>query len=86
MTCLNDGDPCASEADLRAALAACGCDECAIERCVACVRVGRFDDGTWLIARERRARLDELHAAQRRVDRLDYVMRALERRRAEEEA
>ena len=63
----------------------CGCDERAIERCGACVRAGRIDDGTRLLARERRARLDDLHVAQRRVDRLDYVMRALERRKAEEE-
>ena len=70
MTRLNDGDPCVCEDDLRAALAVCGCDERAIERCVACVRAGRLDD---------------LHVAQRRVDRLDYVMRALERRKAEEE-
>ena len=86
MTRLNDGDPCVCEDDLRAVLAACGCDERAIERCAACARAGRFDDGERLLARERRARLDELHAAQRKVDRLDYVMRALERRRAEEEA
>lgn len=85
MTRLNDGDPCVCEDDLRAALAACGCDERAIERCAACVRAGRIDDGTRLLARERRARLDDLHVAQRRVDRLDYVMRALERRKAEEE-
>ena len=71
MTRLNDGDPCVCEDDLRAALAACGCDERAIERCAACVRAGRIDD---------------LHVAQQRVDRLDYVMRALERRKAEEEA
>ncbi len=86
MTRLNDGDPCVCEDDLRAALAACGCDERAIERCAACVRAGRIDDGARLIARERRARLDDLHVAQQRVDRLDYVMRALERRKAEEEA
>ena len=79
MTRLNDGDPCVCEDDLRAALAVCGCDERAIERCVACVRAGRIDDGARLIAR------DDLHVAQRRVDRLDYVMRALERRKAEEE-
>ena len=86
MTRLNDGDPCVCEDDLRAALAACGCDERAIERCAACVRAGRIDDGARLIARERRARLDDLHVAQQRVDRLDYVMRALEQRKAEEEA
>ena len=86
MTRLNDGDPCVCEDDLRAALAACGCDERAIERCAACVRAGRIDDGARLIARERRARLDDLHVAQQRVDRLDYGMRALERRKAEEEA
>lgn len=86
MTRLNDGDPCASDADLRAALATCGCDERTIERCLACVRGVRFDEAARLLGCERRARLDDLHAAQRRVDRLDYVMRALERRKAKEEA
>lgn len=85
MTRLNDGDPCASDADLRSVLAECGCDAEVVERCVACARAGRYGDEARLLARERRTRLDDLHAAQRRVDRLDYVMRALERKKAEEE-
>lgn len=75
---LSDGDPCGSEEGLRWALAECGCDARDVERCAACACEGRFDDELRLLASKRRALMDELHAAQVKVDRLDYVIRAVE--------
>lgn len=81
---LNDGNPCTSEEDLRTVLAECGCDACDIECCTACSREGRRSDELRMLARRRRVLMDELHAAQEKVDRLDYVIRAVESNGSEE--
>ena len=75
---LNDGNPCTSEESLRTVLAECGCDARDIERCAACSREGRRGDELRMLARKRRELMYELHAAQAKVDRLDYVIRAVD--------
>ena len=80
MARLNDGGPLHDEASLREALAACGCDAARIEQCAALAREGRLADEERLLARQRRALMEEVRAEQRKVDRLDYVLRAIERK------
>lgn len=80
MVRLNDGELLDSEAALKQALVECGCDAESIGRCLTCAREGRLGDEERLLARQRRALMDELHAAQRKVDRLDYIVCAIRRK------
>lgn len=82
MVRLNDAGPLGSEAGLVRALTECGCAEATIERCAELFRAGRTCDQVRLLEQERRTLMSRLHAAQRGVDRIDYVIRELEQAEA----
>lgn len=73
-----------SEAALRCSLRDCGFPEEAAAQYLAWARQGNTGALLGLLYRQRKAAMEALHGAQRRVDVLDYMIRSLrepERRR-----
>lgn len=79
---LSDCWPCDSDADLKRMLGECGCDAESIERRLARGCDDRIDDLIEMLRGKRRTYMEDLHAAQRRVDRLDYVIRLLKQEKS----
>lgn len=63
---------------LEDALADCGMEEDGQKQCLSCVMEGRRPELLRLLNRQRRLLMQELHAAQRKVDALDHVIRSVE--------
>lgn len=74
--------PCDSDADLKRMLDECGCDAESIERRLTCGCGDRVDGLIEMLREKRRTYMEELHAAQRRVDRLDYAIRLLKQEKS----
>ena len=66
-----------SEAALRCSLRDCGFPEEAAAQYLAWARQGTTGALLGLLYRQRKAAMEELHGAQRRVDILDYMIRSL---------
>lgn len=66
-----------SEAALRCSLRDCGFPEEAAAQYLAWARQGNTGALLGLLYRQRKAAIEELHGAQRRVDILDYMIRSL---------
>ncbi|HIY33235.1 MAG TPA: hypothetical protein H9833_08300 [Candidatus Evtepia faecavium] len=66
-----------SEAALRCSLRDCGFPEEAAAQYLAWARQGNTGALLGLLYRQRKAAMEELHGAQRRVDILDYMIRSL---------
>ncbi len=66
-----------SEAALRCSLRDCGFPEEAAAQYLAWARQGNTGALLGLLYRQRKAAMEALHGAQRRVDILDYMIRAL---------
>lgn len=66
-----------SEAALRCSLRDCGFPEEAAAQYLAWARQGNIGALLGLLYRQRKAAMEALHGAQRRVDILDYMIRSL---------
>ncbi len=66
-----------SEAALRCSLRDCGFPEEAAAQYLAWAQQGNTGALLGLLYRQRKAAMEELHGAQRRVDILDYMIRSL---------
>lgn len=66
-----------TEAALRCSLRDCGFPEEAAAQYLAWARQGNTGALLGLLYRQRKAAMEELHGAQRRVDILDYMIRSL---------
>lgn len=67
------------EADIIRNLKDAGCDETTIQTFMRDLRSGKQVKGTKLLLKHRRGLLDELHAGQKRIDCLDYLLFMLQR-------
>ena len=73
----------AIEKRVRSQMRDCGCSAKQTKEYLALTDADNTEDRIYLLKRRRKEALDELHAASRQIDCIDYCIRELETRRSE---
>lgn len=68
-----------TEHDVKQNLIAAGCDQQIIDACMDSYRAGNEKELVRLLRLHRRSLLDEIHAGERKIDCLDYLVYQLEK-------
>lgn len=58
-----------------------GCDKSITDKCMLLVKEGRFDDILPILSRHRKGLLDSVHAGQKQIDCLDYLIYSMKKQK-----